>query len=240
MRSYEQLKALERLRDDLVHMVVHDMRSPLMAMMGHLSLVQAACGGALGDSAQDVQAAVTATRALSRMADDLLDVSKLEQGKLPLDRARHDLSSLAVEVRGALRALDPGREIAVVAPAPATALCDAKLMRRVLENLLGNAIKHTPEHAGVLIDVALRGDVVRVAIEDEGPGVPVEARERIFEKFGTVEARKSEKYHSAGLGLAFCKLAVAAHGGSIGVDAREPRGSVFWFELPREGAVTAA
>jgi K+-sensing histidine kinase KdpD len=69
---------------------------------------------------------------------------------------------------------------------------------------------------------------------DEGPGVPVEARERIFEKFGTVGARQNRAYHSAGLGLAFCKLAVEAHGGAIGVDGREEGGSAFWFDLPAD------
>jgi signal transduction histidine kinase len=67
---------------------------------------------------------------------------------------------------------------------------------------------------------------------DDGPGVPSEARHKIFEKFGTVAAAKKREYHSAGLGLAFCKLAVEAHGGAIGVEPREPRGSAFWFELP--------
>ncbi len=69
-------------------------------------------------------------------------------------------------------------------------------------------------------------------MEDTGDGIPVEARERIFEKFGAVAARTDRTYHSAGLGLAFCKLAVEAHGGRIGVEAREPRGSRFWIELP--------
>ncbi len=77
------------------------------------------------------------------------------------------------------------------------------------------------------------GNRVRISVIDNGPGVPVEAREKIFEKFGAVETRADRKYHSVGLGLAFCKLAVEAHGGGIGVDAGEKGGSVFWFELTR-------
>ena len=73
---------------------------------------------------------------------------------------------------------------------------------------------------------------MRVAVHDQGHGVPAEARKKIFEKFGTVEARQESDYHSAGLGLAFCKLAIEAHGGTIGVDPGVPAGSTFWFELP--------
>jgi signal transduction histidine kinase len=109
---------------------------------------------------------------------------------------------------------------------------DADLLRRVLENLVSNGIKHTPSGGRLRITVHRTSPSIRVAVQDEGPGVPAEARARIFERFGALAARKDQTYHSVGLGLAFCKLAVEAHGGSIGVDSAVPRGSVFWFELP--------
>jgi two-component system sensor histidine kinase KdpD len=118
--------------------------------------------------------------------------------------------------------------------APIFATCDGAIVRRVVENLVSNAIKHTPADAPVCIAVRAAGDRVRIEVTDGGPGVPSEARERIFEKFGTVEMRREQKYHSAGLGLSFCKLAVQAHGGTIGVESAEPQGSVFWFELPAQ------
>ena len=82
------------------------------------------------------------------------------------------------------------------------------------------------------ISIASGDGRVRVAVHDEGRGVPPEARAKIFEKFGTVESRQEWAYHSVGLGLAFCKLAIEAHGGTIGVDPGVPAGSTFWFELP--------
>ena len=106
----------------------------------------------------------------------------------------------------------------------------------MLENLVSNGIKHTPTGGRLRIEVRSLPDHARVAVQDEGQGVPPELRQRIFEKFGTVQARKDQTYHSAGLGLAFCKLALQAHGGTIGVDAADPHGSVFWIELPHAPA----
>jgi two-component system sensor histidine kinase KdpD len=93
-------------------------------------------------------------------------------------------------------------------------------------------VKHTPRGGRLRLEVTALPGRARFSVRDEGNGVPLEARQRIFEKFGTVAARKDSSYHSAGLGLAFCKLAVQAHGGTIGVDPVDPHGSVFWFELP--------
>ena len=94
------------------------------------------------------------------------------------------------------------------------------------------ALRHTPAGSPLRISIESREGRVRVAVHDQGHGVPPEARERIFEKFGTVEVRRESAYHSVGLGLAFSKLAIEAQGGTIGVDAGVRAGSTFWFELP--------
>ena len=231
--SYTRLHALEKLRDDLVHMVVHDMRSPLMVLSGHLELLRESELGTLSENGRDdLRSALKAARTLSRMANDLLDVSRLEDRRMPLQRGAHDLGEIAEEVRAAVGVLDPGRAIELRLDGSLRVHCDREVVRRVLENLLGNAIKHTPTGAGLSIAVAAGPGRVRVEVADRGPGVPVEARQRIFEKFETAATRAEQKYHSVGLGLAFSKLAIEAHGGTIGVEAGEPDGSVFWFELP--------
>jgi signal transduction histidine kinase len=231
-QSYARLRDLEKLRDDLVHMVVHDMRSPLMVMLGHLQLLRESSKTVLGENVSDLEAAAQSARALAGMASDLLDVSRLEAGKMPLDRAEHELGALAAEVARALGVLDRERTIELVIEQDRVVSCDQGLVRRVLENLIGNAVKHTPAGGRVRLSLSGGGSSVRVSVSDEGPGVPADARARIFDKFETVAARRDQRYHSAGLGLAFCKLAVEAHGGRVGVDSGEPCGSVFWFELP--------
>lgn len=231
--SYQRLRGLERMREDLVQMVIHDMRSPLASLVMLLEHMHAGLGAALGDDvAEDLRIAVQAAAAANRMANDVLDVSRLEDGKLPLDRSRHDLVALCRDVVAGRRGLDRSADVAIDGDGALLVDCDPGLVRRVIENLVGNAIKHTP--AGCPIRVAARAGSgqVRVEVRDGGGGVPVEARAKIFEKFGTLGARHDGAFHSSGLGLAFCKLAVEAHGGRIGVDAGSPVGSVFWFELP--------
>jgi signal transduction histidine kinase len=230
--SYERLRVLEQLRDDLVHMIVHDMRSPLTALQINLSLLKGPAEALGEDSRQDLQSAVEAAHVLSRMANELLDVSRLEAGKMPINRAAWDLTKLAQDVRAALRRIDRERPIEIDSAGAVHVTCDGGLVRRVLENLVTNAITHTPAGGRIRIGITREDGRVRVAVHDEGHGVPAEAREKIFEKFGTVEARQAKSYQSTGLGLAFCKLAIEAQGGSVGVEPAVPAGSTFWFELP--------
>jgi signal transduction histidine kinase len=227
--SLDRLRELERLRDDLVHMVVHDMRSPLSVLIGRLELLKPHVTGA---SERTLDAATRSAVGLNRMADTLLDVSRLEEGQMPLDRAVCDLVKLADDVRHAFVSMDQKRVIDLESRGAVMVACDAGLIRRVIENLVSNGIKHTPDGGRLHIEVNALPGRARISVEDEGDGVPPEARHRIFEKFGTLEARKERSYHSAGLGLAFCKLAVQAHGGAIGVDSVDPHGSLFWVELP--------
>ena len=231
--NYRRLRELERLRDDLVHMVVHDMRSPLTALEISLGLLEENRDPARSDDHSAIlRMAIETTADLNRMANDLLDVSRLESGKMPLDLSMCDLTKVASEVRAAIGRIAPGRSIDVDASGPVEIRCDVAIVRRVMDNLVGNGIKHTPRGSRIHIDVVMLAGRARVAVHDEGPGVPLEARDKIFEKFETVATRAKPASHSAGLGLAFCKLAVEAHGGTIGVDARAPVGSTFWFELP--------
>jgi K+-sensing histidine kinase KdpD len=144
------------------------------------------------------------------------------------------VTQLAVDARTALAAIEPDRMIEVSQSQPVMANCDAGLIRRVIENLVSNGIKHTLRGGKIRIAVSVAAGRVRVAVQDEGEGVPPEARERIFEKFGGMAVRTDHAYHSVGLGLAFCKLAVEAHGGTISVSDAQPRGSIFTFELPGE------
>jgi len=232
-RSFERLASLEKLRDNLVHMVVHDMRSPIMVLAGHLQLLRNSALARLNEEElEDLSAAERGTEVLRRMANELLDVSRLEEGKLPLRREEHDLAALAVAVVSGLGYLARERAIELEVPAAATIVCDASLIHRVLENLLSNALKHTSSGENLRVSVAADAQRVRVEVADSGHGVPAEARQTIFEKFTTLERATPTAQHSAGLGLAFCKLAVEAHGGTIGVEPRLPRGSIFWFELP--------
>jgi len=228
-QALAKLHELEQLRDDLVGMIVHDMRSPLTVLITQLQLLRM---DVTGELAQGVDEATRGARQLNDFANALLDVRRMEEGKMPLKRTRVDLVALAGEVGAAMQLIESDRTIEVSGSGPPIANCDSGLIRRVLENLVSNAIKHTPGGAPIRIEVSRTNLHVRVAVHDQGPGVPTAARQKIFEKFGAAAVRKDRSYHSVGLGLAFCKLAVEAHGGSIWVEDAVPGGSVFAFDIP--------
>jgi two-component system, sensor histidine kinase and response regulator len=231
-QSYGRLRALETLRDDLVQMIVHDMASPLLAVRINLNNVKRRATALDELSRKSLREAASSAEELQRMINDLLDVSRLEEGKMPVKSAAWDLARMTRDVTTAFGTADHARQIGIESPEAVNLTCDGALTRRVLENLLSNAIKHTPPGGPVRITITASDGRVRFEVQDEGPGVPFADRKKIFEKFGTVESRRNERYHSTGLGLAFCKLAIEGQGGTIGVDPRAPEGSTFWFELP--------
>lgn len=233
--SYDRLHELEGLRDNLVHMIVHDMRSPLGAISTSLQLLKEDLEGNIPEeNLNDIEAAMMGSSALMSMLNDLLDVSRLEAGQMPLEIAHQDLVQVALESVTALRPLAPGREVALQGEPEVKARCDSSVVRRIIDNLVANGLKHTPAGCTLAVEVKETEAGVRVSVFDSGPGIPSEYLGHIFDKFGQVATRSSGAYHSTGIGLTFCKMAVEAHGGTIGVESTLGEGSTFWFTLPRE------
>jgi signal transduction histidine kinase len=233
--SNEQLRTLEKLRDNLVHMVVHDMRTPLTALYGFLQTLERLEGESLSDRGREfVQTALASTEDLVEMVSSLLDVSKMEAGEMKLNLTQCELLTIAREALAKVEPLRGDRQLMLSgADEPVTVMADAEIIARVFQNLLGNALKFTPDGGRVSVGIEPSADAVRVLVQDTGPGIPPEYRERIFEKFGQVEHPANKQRYSTGIGLTFCKLSVEAHGGQVGVDSEEGRGSTFWFTLPR-------
>ncbi len=143
-----------------------------------------------------------------------------------------DLTQMARDVCAGLASPDVDRVLDVDDAGAVEVTCDGAVVRRVMENLVSNGIRYSPAGSHVRISIASSDGVVRVAVHDEGDGVPREARAKLFEKFGRLTDEQDSASRSVGLSLAFCKLAIEAHGGTIGVDAGVPAGCTFWFELP--------
>jgi two-component system sensor histidine kinase/response regulator len=230
--QYQDLKRLESLRDSLTHMIVHDLRSPLQGILTHLQLLELD-GVALGaDNLDSVKQGLKSTRSLIRMISAVLDVSRLEAGEMPLRPTETDLSAAVKDALDNLSGLVVDRDVEVDDSAGSvSATFDRSVIARVVANLVGNALNFTPEDGSIVIRVTRRGERACIEVADTGPGIPPEYQTRIFEKFGQVDAGP-EKKMSTGLGLAFCKLAVDAHGGEIGVESVVGEGSTFWFTLP--------
>ena len=238
VESYNKLRELEKMRDSLVHMIIHDLRSPLAGIYAYLQLIGENAKNILSpDSVRHIAEAMKAAKQMIQMVSDVLDASKMEEGQMKLKLAQCDLSHILLEVISELKSIFNGREVRFIPPKTTLkVLADRDIISRVIQNLLANAIKFTSKD-GALIRLGIEpaGDRVRVSIEDNGRGVAPENREKIFEKFAQVELRAGHQRDSTGLGLTFCKLAVEAHGGTIGVDSEEDKGSTFWFELPVAG-----
>ena len=234
----DRLRELEGLRDSLVHMVIHDLRNPLTAIINFAHFLETAEGAQLSEKGRSyVGYIIKSTDFLIEMTSSMLDVSKMEAGQMQLNLAECDLGELAGAVVSRLEALRGERQVVLSQPGkPVRVTGDAQLLSRLFQNLVGNALKFVPVATG-RIDIGLEpGDgLVRCTVRDNGPGIPPEHQGRVFDKFWQAEAREQGFRYSSGLGLTFSKMVVEAHGGRIGVESEVGAGSTFWFELPRDG-----
>ena len=230
-RSLAKLRELEQLRDGLVHMVVHDMRSPLLAMQLSMDVLgDHHFGPRSVDMREMVQTCRRSTVQLIEMVNQLLDVSRMEAGALKPEKTPCDLRPIVAEAVEACRYLSPNNTVRVEAEGAHALVCDAGLIRRVVANLVANAMKFTPAPSVVTVRIQKVDRGERVEVIDCGPGIAPENHARIFEKFGQVQGAQAKL--GSGLGLTFVKLATEAHGGAVGVISALGKGATFWIELP--------
>jgi two-component system sensor histidine kinase/response regulator len=225
----------ERQKQELTDLIVHDLKSPLA---GILTNVEFAIGSPsvtrdVWDALHDVSACA---QTMLRMVLNLLDISRSEDGKLVPKMGDVDVPALLEQVRGATqrRADMENRKLEVrELDASFHIKGDFDLLRRVLENLVDNCLKYTPRGTTVVLDAEMIEGRVRLSVKDQGAGVPVDQRERIFEKYAQIDSGvRLAARSSRGLGLVFCKLSAEAHGGRIWVEENTPKGSVFVVEIP--------
>ncbi len=233
--QYRRLREAEESRDNILHMIVHDMKNPLQIILGSTQLLKDELATLSNPTAHSfIDETLVHTRRLAGMVNTILDVSRLEAGQLALRPAPCDLRVAAKRAVATLHVMAGPREIQVFAPAdPVFSFCDTDLIDRVLVNLISNAIHHTPEHCRVEIRVQPGDQAIRVEVADNGPGIAPALRGHLFRKFAVADSGLG-RHTSTGLGLTFCKLAVELHGGRIGVDCPPAGGSTFWFELPAQ------
>ncbi|OGV72024.1 MAG: hypothetical protein A2340_10770 [Lentisphaerae bacterium RIFOXYB12_FULL_60_10] len=227
------VKELELLRDNLTHMMVHDMRSPLMGASGAYEMILMDKDRLSQEQLKFVAMGQNSCRELIEMVNSILDVSRMEAGQMPLNRVPCNLRDIAQAAAKSVAVLAQEKTLPLcVSGDPVSSTVDRDIMRRVFANLLHNAIKFSAVGGSIAVQVSSTGETVRATVTDQGCGIPADFHQRIFEKFGQVEAHREGQKHSTGLGLTFCKLAVEAHGGQIGVDSESGKGSTFWFTVP--------
>jgi len=236
--SFKRLEELEKERDNLTHMIIHDLRTPLSSVIVGMQTLDL-MGELNADQLEMKNIAVSGGQTLLGMINDLLDVEKFESGSMPIEYSELPVLELVESAVGQVKSLSDDKQLKVAIQISADVprvRGDGSKLSRTLVNLLGNAIKFTPSGGIVTVEVMYRSDcgMAEFSVRDTGEGIPTEAFGRIFEKFGQVEERKAGRSMSTGLGLTFCKLAVEAHGGQIGVESEPRVGSRFWFTIPVE------
>jgi two-component system sensor histidine kinase/response regulator len=230
-RQRDDMTRLQLQKERLSAFVVHDLKNPVNTVDLQAQLLLR--DPSLSDKARRAVTAIREeTRALTRLLLNLLDISKSEEGHLVPNLATVDLSALVTELLEAHSARARAREITLESDLGATSVrADPDLLRRVLENLLENALRHGTEGSKVKISSVERDGGIELRVTDAGPGVPAEMKETIFDRFVQLEGDRAATRSGRGLGLTFCKHAVEAHEGRIWVEDADP-GATFCVRLP--------
>ena len=238
--SYRKLRELEKVRDDLMKMIVHDLKTPLTSVLAALEMVMDGDYGPVGDEQRRALGDAEAkAEDLLALIEDLLEVARIEETTLSLDLVMIAPAAFLHEVvhEWALRFEQESAEASVeVADDAPVFRADRSMLKRVFGNLIQNALTHSANRVRLSLSARRESDDrILFTVADNGPGIPREYHEVIFHKFERVKMPQMPRTRSSGLGLAFCKLAVEAHGGRIWVQSEEGHGSSFHIALPADG-----
>jgi signal transduction histidine kinase len=241
--AYVGLRQVETMRDDLTRMIVHDMRSPLTVISNSLDMIMLAEDNEMVAKSVPVllDGARSAVRRIVGMIEDLLHVSKFEAGEMrPMFRIINTQNLLREKEQAFLSYGDKEQKRFALHMEDGlpNITADEDLIERVLDNLIYNAFKYTEVGGHIRVNVRIQDEALLIEVQDDGQGIPPEFHERIFDKFVQVTSSEGEPLRKGtGLGLAFCRLAIEAHGGEIWVESEPNKGSIFSFTLPLSGNV---
>lgn len=251
-QDVSQREELERKKDEFVSMASHELRSPLTGMKGHLQLAERRLQKLLGKTEllafedvlghikkvmECVSRAIQQANLQDRLINDLLDVTRIQTGKLKLLIERHNLVSIVISVVEDQRTVTPTRIIELELPAQTEifVMVDRVRIEQAVSNYLTNAIKYSAESEPIIVGISLEEGFVRVWVKDNGLGLSQEARQRIWDRFYQVPGvreHKGSQEVGLGLGLSITQSLIQQHGGTVGVESELGKGSTFWFTLP--------
>lgn len=235
-----EAKKVDRMKSEFVSTVSHELRTPLTSIKGSLGLLKASVLGDISVQARAmIDIAYNNCDRLVRLINDILDVEKIEAGKLSFDFEPVDIAEQIEHVMKDMTGFARGLGIKVLAedlPANAKIEADPDRLAQVLTNLVSNAVKFSPKGGAVILGATVDAENrLRVTVTDNGPGITDAFKERIFQKFAQNDGSDTRRVGGTGLGLSITKAIVEAHGGEIGFDTEVGKGSTFWFEMPLLG-----
>jgi two-component system phosphate regulon sensor histidine kinase PhoR len=234
LRDLTELRRLEKVRQDFVANVSHELRTPVATIQAHAETL---VDGALIDpvAGPDFSAAIHRNaRRLSDLLNDLLELSRLDAGQRSLASTPVELAPLVAEVAAALEPLREARDTTLTLEIPQRTLvqADPRALERVLANLLDNALRHGKEGGAVRMVASLDEGLCRIEVSDDGPGIPSDQQDRVFERFYRIDAARSRQRGGTGLGLSIARHLTESMGGRIGVLNQDHGGALFWVEIP--------
>lgn len=240
LHDISERKKVEQMKNEFISTVSHELRTPLTSIRASLGLLVGGVGEELpADTRALVEIANRSCERLVRLVNDVLDIEKIESGKIDFDLRKQALRPLIQEALEGIESYAQQYKVTLAPdlsciPADFALTVDHDRLIQVLHNLLSNAIKFSPPGGTVRLHVACDEHEVRLSVEDSGRGIPAAFRERMFQKFAQADSTDSRQKGGTGLGLSICKSIVEEHGGMIRFDSEEGRGTVFHVTLPVE------
>jgi two-component system phosphate regulon sensor histidine kinase PhoR len=234
IRDITALRELEQAKSDFVSTVSHELRTPLTSIKAYTATLRRRDVEFSEDTRQEfLQVVEEETDRLTRLVSDILDVSRIESGRLALKKRDFDLFKLVRIIIGKLQSQFPNHDIKLVSPESINLVCaDPDKIEQVFSNLVDNAAKYSPSGGEIVLSLAARPRMVECSVSDSGVGIPEEHLPQIFEKFHRVDNRATREIYGTGLGLYVSKSIVEAHGGTIWAESKLGEGSTFRFTLP--------
>jgi PAS domain S-box-containing protein len=244
------LQQTKERMDEFLGIVSHELRTPMTTIKGNIQLAKIRLQYAMrdlldGDSAlhttlDEIQMmldrAERQVNVQNRLVRDLLDISRIQAGKLDLQHEQNDLITIVNEAVADLQSAIPARTIHAIVPTEETipVLADAERISQVINNYLTNALKFSPEDYSVEVRLEKEGKMARISVRDSGPGLSLSEQERVWERFYRVDGIKRQRGFGVGMGLGLhiCRAIVVQHHGEVGVESKKGEGSTFWFTLP--------
>jgi signal transduction histidine kinase len=234
VRDITQQRAMERLKDDFLAIAAHELKTPVTAIKGYaqLALSRLQTDAEPGRMQRALQTIDQQAERIAHLVEELLDMSRIQAGQLHLQRTRLELVALAQRSIEQAQQSTTHHQFVLDAPTKAEGCWDEARLEQVLQNLLGNAMKYSPDGGTITTTIALLDDVVHVTVRDQGIGIPPDKQPRIFEPWFQAHTDTSGDYGGMGLGLSISREIVQRHGGHMWLESKYGSGSLFGFTLP--------